>query len=39
MKNIVLDIVMGFICLFLIITVLGLFVLEDVIDKWKEMRI
>lgn len=38
MKNIVLDLVMGILCILCVVTIVGLLVIDDVLDVWKEMR-
>lgn len=38
MKNIVLDLMMGLICILCILSVIGLFVIGDVLEYWKDMR-
>jgi hypothetical protein len=38
MRNIVLDLIMGIICIVCIISMFGIFVLEDVPKAWKDMR-
>lgn len=38
MKNIVLDFMMGIICILCVLTVIGLFILPDVFDYWADMR-
>lgn len=37
-NNIALDIMMGLLCIVLTMSIIGLFVIEDVIYMWKEMR-
>ena len=37
-KNIVLDLVMGLLCVVLSLTILGLMVVPIVIDTWADMR-
>lgn len=38
MKYIVLDLMMGLICVMLILTIIGMFLVPDVLSKWSEMR-
>ena len=38
MKNVVLDLMMGLICLAMTITIFGMFFVSDVMNAWKEMR-
>lgn len=37
-KNIVLDLVMGLLCVVLSLTILGLMVVPIVVDTWADMR-
>lgn len=38
MKNIVLDIIMGLICLALVITIFGIVFIPDILEQWADMR-
>lgn len=38
MKNIVLDIMMGLLCLLLTVTLLGIVVIPEVLEQWGKMR-
>jgi len=38
MKNIVLDLMMGLICLTLILTIVGMILIPNVLGRWAEMR-
>ena len=38
MKNIILDVMMGLICIVCVLTIFGLFVLPVVLDYWDDMR-
>lgn len=38
MKNIVLDVVMGLLCAVLTATIIGVFVVPDVLKAWQHMR-
>lgn len=39
MKNIILDFMMGIICILLVITVIGILALPDVLSAWSAMRL
>ena len=38
MKNIVLDLMMGLICIVLTITIIGIIVVPEVLEQWDDMR-
>ena len=38
MKNIVLDIIMGLLCIILTLTFIGILIIPDVLEEWKYMR-
>ena len=38
MKNIVLDLMMGLLCLVMAITLVGLIFIPDVLEEWRYMR-
>lgn len=38
MKNIVLDLMMGLICIVLTITIIGIMVVPEVLEQWAGMR-
>lgn len=38
MKNIVLDLMMGLVCILCVCSIIGLMVIEEVLEYWKEMR-
>jgi hypothetical protein len=38
MKNIILDLMMGLICIILIFTIIGMMIIPDVIGQWADMR-
>lgn len=39
MKNLGIDIMMGAVSIVCVISLVGLFVIGDVIEQWKEMRV
>lgn len=39
MNNIVLDIMMGLICICCACSIIGLIVIEDILEVWKDMRV
>ena len=38
MKNIVLDLMMGFLCVVLTITLIGIIIIPEVLEQWAVMR-
>ena len=38
MKNIVLDLMMGLMCIVLTITIIGIMVVPEVLEQWADMR-
>lgn len=38
MKNIILDLIMGLLCIVLTMTILGIIVIPFVLDVWHDMR-
>lgn len=38
MKNVVLDIMMGMLCMLLVVTLIGMIFIPEVLDAWSDMR-
>lgn len=38
MKNIILDLMMGVLCVVLVVTFVGISIIPDVVEEWRKMR-